>query len=36
MSNAVHAPQSVEVMIWRPESDSNGINWSFAFIPGEM
>jgi len=31
MSNAVHSPQSVEVM----EGDSNEINWSFAFIPVE-
>ena len=36
MSYAVHAPQSVEVMIWRPETDSNEIKWSFAFTPGEI
>ena len=32
----MHAPQSVEVTIWRLESDSIEINWSFAFIPGEI
>ena len=36
MSNAVHAPQSVEVTIWRLESDSNEVNWSFVLIPGEI
>ena len=36
MSNAVHASQSVEVTISRPETDSNEIKWSFAFIPGEI